>query len=443
MVRKALVAACAALFMTVTGATGAALATPQVSPRAEAGIGAAAADSSQHVSFHKWSRTAAFARGTKDGVRVDHDSLSIARTVGTREYTDPFGDSGARRYDYATWTSPMVTPGFDLSELIASWNAQTPGHTWVQVEMRGLADTGAMSKWYVMGRWAENDPAAGGAIHRTSVPRQGDDLGYVAIDTFVASGGHSLSRYQLRVTLYRPHGTRLSPTVSLVGAMASRIDVPGHVPASPLGGAEGITLDVPAYSQEVHNGQYPQWDGGGEAWCSPTSTSMVLAYWRSGPKPEDYAWVDPAYQDPWVDHAARNTYDYNYDGAGNWPFNAAYAGRFGVEGFVTRLRSLTEAEQFIKHGIPLVVSVSWKKGELDGAGYSTGGHLMVIVGFTKDGDVVVNDPASHLIPSNDQVRTVYDREQFENTWIPHSGGVAYVIHPSDVALPPAPAEANW
>ncbi|HET9860795.1 MAG TPA: C39 family peptidase, partial [Nocardioidaceae bacterium] len=149
------------------------------------------------------------------------------------------------------------------------------------------------------------------------------------------------------------------------------------------------------------------------------------------------------HQDPWVDHAARYTYDYNYDGAGNWPFNTAYAARFGLESFVTRLRSLTEAEQFIKAGIPLVVSVSFKESKLDGAGYGTNGHLMTIVGFEADGDVIVNDPASHLIPSNDEVRVVYDREQLENAWIGHTGGISYVIHPESVALPAAPAQANW
>ena len=41
----------------------------------------------------------------------------------------------------------------------------------------------------------------------------------------------------------------------------------------------------------------------------------------------------------------------------------------------------------------------------DVAGYGTNGHLMVVVGFDQDGDVVVNDPASHLIKSNDAVRT--------------------------------------
>jgi hypothetical protein len=90
------------------------------------------------------------------------------------------------------------------------------------------------------------------------------------------------------------------------------------------------------------------------------------------------------------------------------------------------------------------VSVSFKKGELSGAGYGTNGHLMVVVGFTESGDVVCNDPASHLVASNDQVRVVYDREQFENVWVPHSGGIVYVIRPAGRPLPPAPAhEPNW
>jgi hypothetical protein len=169
---------------------------------------------------------------------------------------------------------------------------------------------------------------------------------------------------------------------------------------------------------------------------------MVLASWGTGPTAADTAWVDPPI-DPQVDYAARNVFDYRYDGAGNWPFNAAYAARFGLEGFVTRLRSLAEAEAFVAAGIPLVASVSFKKSKLDGAGYSTNGHLLVIRGFTRSGDVIVNDPASHLVADDTQVRVIYDREQFENTWVPHSGGIVYVIHPVDQPLPPAPAQANW
>ena len=393
----------------------------------------------RHVAYTDWTTGAGFATGAHAGTTVEGDDLTLISPIGSMSYTDPYGDGSAKRYEFGTWTSPVVRPGFDYTELVASWNARTPVGTWLQVDVRGTADTGVLSKWYVMGRWTAHDSV----LHRTSVPAQGDALGYVAVDTLVAAKDRSFSTWQLRLTLYRAAGTAATPRVSLAGAMASALPTGKRVPVSAPGVASGITLDVPTYSQETHVGHYPQWDGGGEAWCSPTSTAMVLAYWGTGPTADDYSWVDPSDPDPQVDYAARNVFDYAYDGAGNWPFNTAYAAGFGLESFVTRLRSLREAERFINAGIPLVVSVSFKKGELDGAGYGTNGHLLVIVGFTKNGDVVVNDPASHLIPDNNQVRVVYDREQFENVWVPRSGGIAYVIHPESVPLPPAPAEANW
>lgn len=406
-----------------------------------AGLTAAPAqgDEPRNIAYASFSSPDQLAAGEHDGTRATHGDLRFARSVGTRDYDDPFDDAGARSYDYARWTSPTTEPGFALSELVASWTARTPGDSWVEIEMRGTTTQGSTSKWYVLGRWAEDDTY----LHRTSAGSQRDADGRVAIDTFVAADGHEMDSYQLRVTLLRASGSHVTPTVHSVGAMASNLpDTEASTEASPLGGAEGIVLDVPTYSQETHIGHYPQWDDGGEAWCSPTSTAMVLRYWRSGPRPNDYAWVDPD-NDPWVDHAARHTFDYAYDGAGNWPYNTAYAGRYGMNAFVTRLRSLTEAEQFIKAGIPLVVSMSFEADELDGAGYGTNGHLMVIRGFDAEGNVVANDPASHLIPDNDEVEVTYDRLQFENAWLPHSGGIAYVIAPNGKRLPTAPDQANW
>ena len=91
--------------------------------------------------------------------------------------------------------------------------------------------------------------------------------------------------------------------------------------------------------------------------------------------------------DPCVDHAARFTFDAAYDGTGNWPFNTAYAAHYGLDAFVTRLRSLQEAELFLAAGIPLVASIAAGPGELDGflLPQGTAGHLVVIVGFTDDG----------------------------------------------------------
>ncbi len=199
-------------------------------------------------------------------------------------------------------------------------------------------------------------------------------------------------------------------------------------------------LDVPQYSQMVHAGHYPQWGNGGEAWCSPTSTSMVLGYYDALPAPAAYSWVPSGHVDPWVDYAARATYDAQYEGTGNWPFSTAYAASRAGNAFVTRLRSLREAERFIAAGIPVVASISFGRGELTGAPISaTNGHLLVVVGFTESGDVVVNDPAAS---NRAGVRRTYDRGQFENAWLPTSGGLTYVI--TDDAHPlPGGTHSNW
>lgn len=394
------------------------------------------------VLYRQWTSAPDFARGASEGVRPDGPgAITIAHTVGTTSYTDPYG-AGTKNWDYARWTSPTVPVGFGATQLVASWTADTPHGTWLQVEMRGHTGAGADTKWYVMGRWAKDDPGLGGDINRTTVPGQADDNGNVDIDTFIAK--NALTSYQLRVTLYRAPGEHVRPTLRSVGAMASAVPDRKTVPVSPLGGAEGIELSVPPYSQNIHSGQYPEYDGGGEAWCSPTSTSMVVAYWKHGPSREDMSWIDPSYADPQVDYAARSTYDYNYEGTGNWPFNPAYAGRFGLNGFVTRLRSVNEIEQFIKAGIPVVTSQSFKADELPGAGYSTNGHLFVIVGFTAEGDPIINDPASS---SDAVVRNVYPRANFENVWqrSSSSGGIVYIMYPPGHKLPKniPGLEKNW
>jgi hypothetical protein len=231
----------------------------------------------------------------------------------------------------------------------------------------------------------------------------------------------------------------------MLAAMAS--DVPAEAPGevSDGGVAWGVELPVPPYSQQLHRGRFTHWDSGGGSWCSPTSTSMLLSFHDRLPEPAEYAWVDPGQPDRFVVQAVRQVFDPAYRGAGNWSFNMAYAGRVGVTAFVTRLRSLAEAELFVAAGLPLAASVAFARDDLRGAGYATEGHLLTIVGFTAEGDVICNDPASHTVPSNDEVRVVYDRAEFERVWLGSAGGVVYVVHPDDVPLPavPNPAEPNW
>lgn len=367
----------------------------------------AAAAPARRIAYAEWDSPAALRAGTTTGVRVTAGRLSLA---------------GA---DTGRWTSPWTSPGFALTELVASWSARTPGDSRVRVEVRGRSGA-TTSSWDTIALWASGDRF----LRRTTYSGQSDDLGSVNVDTWVAPAG--VTSYQLRLTLARAAGQTTSPSVDTVGAVASRLPSVTSVATSRVGSAAGVVLDVPRYSQMIHRGEYPRYGGGGEAWCSPTSTSMVLGYYGALPAPASYAWVGNR-TDPWVDHAARMTYDYDYEGTGNWPFNTAYAASLAGHAFVTRLRSLREAEPYIQAGIPLVASIAFGRGELDGAPISaSNGHLVVIDGFAADGDVVVNDPAA---PTDATVRRTYDRAQFENAWIPTSGGTVYVIRDDAHPLP--------
>ena len=104
----------------------------------------------------------------------------------------------------------------------------------------------------------------------------------------------------------------------------------------------------------------PDLDGDGRSLLELDGTQ----YAPDGPR--ETSWVDPAFDDPEVDYTARYVYDYHYQGAGNWPFNTAYAAERGLVSDVTQLHNLREAEPFIRAGIPLVASVAWESNKLDG-----------------------------------------------------------------------------
>jgi hypothetical protein len=389
----------------------------------------------RQIDYHHWATQRQLSEGRFAGTESVRGVLRLTDPVRKRRYVDPYGYR-TKTYDLGRWVSPWYRPGFAFDELIPSWEATTPRDSWVQVQVRGRSETGQRSKWYTMANWSARD----GAFHRTSLGSQTDDLAEVNVDTLQTHYSVGFTTWQVRLTLLRRAGTTAVPRVDAVGAMVSQLPTVDRVRTSRPGVAAGTVLRLPRFSQMVHEGDYPEYDGGGEAWCSPTSVSMVLASLGRLPSEREYSWVPAGHPSPWVDHAARSHYDYGFEGAGNWSFSAAYASTHADTAFVTRLRNLREAERFIKAGIPLVASIRFGPGELDGAPIgSTDGHLLVIVGFTDTGDVVVNDPAA---PRARGVRRVYDRGQFENAWIPTSGGLVYVIRNLGTRLPRTRTH-NW
>lgn len=358
-----------------------------------------------------WSSYADLKAGKRKGLKLGRGHVSILdakpRTV------------AGRAYEAGTWTSPWATPGFGATALVPSWEATTPGKSLVRVEVRGRSADGTTGTWDTIADWSRTNRP----VPRTTYSGQADDLGRVSVDTWYAAS--AVTSWQLRVSLLRPRGSSLGVSLERVGAVASA-DESAPRPTSKPGPAVGTVLPVPAYSQMVHSGHYPQWGAGGEAWCSPTSTAMVLGYYGISPAPTGIA---AGHVDPVVDHTAKMVFDHGYDGTGNWAFNTAYAATLVAgDSYVTRLHGLREAEDYIAAGVPLIVSVAFSRNQLSGAPISaSNGHLLVVVGFEPDGDVVVNDPAG---ATNAEVRRVYDRAQFERIWIAASGGTAYVIRTS-------------
>lgn len=363
-----------------------------------------------------------FRAGTPARLVVSGGALHVGTTKQARTWA-------GRSYEYGTWTGPWTNPGAAFDELVPSWSAATPGGSWIQVLVQVRTGSGKTSSAKDLGRWTVHDST----FKRSSAGKQADSVARVATDTLVATGA-DLTGYRFVVRLMRtPDGP--TPTLTSIGA-ATSLRTSALPPTSTPLKASAVSLPVPAYSQMTHRGHAPQYGGGGEAWCSPTSLSMVLAYYKRLPPTSSYTWVPTRYTDRWVDHVARLTYDHAYEGTGNWPFNTAYAATRVEQAFVTRLPHLRTAERFVRAGIPLVLSIKFAKGGLSGAPISaTAGHLVVLVGFTKAGNPIVNDPAA---ASNKSVRHVYDRAQFEHAWLGGSAGMAYVVRDAQHPLPERP-----
>jgi hypothetical protein len=64
------------------------------------------------------------------------------------------------------------------------------------------------------------------------------------------------------------------------------------------------------------------------------------------------------------------------------------------------------------------------------------GHLVVLVGFTENGDPIFNDPAK-----KDEVRRTYKRANFDAAWS-HSSRTVYIVLPEN-ATPPSGSGGMW
>ena len=267
---------------------------------------------------------------------------------------------------------------------------------YLKVEARAISATHT-SRWYVMGLWS-GDPR----LHpRESVRRQNDEDGKVDTDTLILK--RAADRFQLRLTM----GAAGKQKPKLKFASVSLLDTSTHPePFAPNRAAWGKIIEVPERSQMAYEN--------GGVLCSPTTVSMLLAYWSQKLKRPEL--------DHDVPEVVRGVYDPKWGGTGNWVFNTAYAGSLaGMRAYTARLSDVSELEAFVARGIPVGLSLCYNR--LRGKSREPSGHLVVCVGFTENGDAVINDPGT-----SKNVRKVFARANLIDAWA-YSKNAVYLIYP--------------
>ena len=310
--------------------------------------------------------------------------------------------------------SPEISTSAEWNELIVSWNASAPAGSYLKVEARA-AGPEADTKFYTMGLWSPDDKA----FPRASVSRQKDADGKVDTDTLILS--HAANAVQVRLTLGGGDGNL--PSLKFLGLSFCNTNVtPANLP--PNQAAWGKIIPVVERSQQ----SYP----GGNGWCSPTSLSMVLAHWGSVSNRPDWNLDAP--------EVAAGVFDHNFKKAtGNWPFNTAFAGNLnGMRAYVTRFDDISELEDWIAAGIPVIISARYDLLQ-DGRADDFNGHLTVCRGFTESGDLVINDPWTD--PKMESVRHIYKRENVRRAWAT-SLNTVYLVYPEKLKVPDDPL-GHW
>jgi hypothetical protein len=255
----------------------------------------------------------------------------------------------------------------------------------VRFEVSVLAG-GAWSAWIAT--------ATLGSAEFPPLPSADPALG-VDVDVFKCAQPAERVRLRLRLRAGDPTSMLAAPWLLTLSACDLG-------PLTPGGDGGAARLSVPALSQMAEGGALAA------RICSPTSVAMVLGY--LGARDD-------------VQRLAADMFHPSLDIFGVWPAAIRAAGRRGVLGYLLRFPDWASAHWCLAHGLPVIASVRYGAGELNGAAIAqTTGHLLVLTG-DEQGDVLVNDPAA-AEPST--VPRRYRRDELVRVWLERAG-VGYVL----------------
>jgi hypothetical protein len=316
----------------------------------------------------------------------------------TLELNDPTNSEYPR---LGIWMSSEQESDFPFTQMIASWNVSCPAGTGIRffVRVRQKGD-GIWSPWLYTGYWGHPSPTN----YMIKFPG-----GWVDEDTLKLS--RPADAWQIKAVMesfetdveINPSIRRISVTYSgkvsdpeLLEKFSSPATRPSILPAA-------IDLPVPYRAQ----GDAPE--AMRSQVCSPTSVTMVMAYWG-----KDYP----------IATNCRAIWDEEYRMFGNWNRAVARAGEVGLDAWVTHFRNWQQVRATLAAGQPIIATIKFNKGEFPSSVLKeTNGHLIVIRGMTAGGDLICNDPARRGRGNH----VIYKANELAHAWFT-DGGIAYIIH---------------
>ena len=286
------------------------------------------------------------------------------------------------------------TDNFD--KLVCSWVALTDKTRTVEVMVKVLVD-GVWSKYLTYGAW--------GLGRENYYYDDADEDVRIYVDEVLVKNNKKGNAIQYKVILRKEQ--EQSPVLRNICVMMHVDHIEYTLPDCYLPGV--VEYAVPRLNQNI----VPVI---GHEMCSATTTAMLLKFHGF-----DFKEYDEEFEHRYVASLVADP-GHNNPTFGNWAFNTAVMGAYGLKSYVAGMASWEELKYHLAKVGPVGASIRGETGV-----YKTGGHLLVVVGYKEvDGKtfVICNDPnINSRFGEGLFVRYEYPLETFMNFW----RNVAYIV----------------
>jgi len=277
---------------------------------------------------------------------------------------------------------------YPFNQGLPSWNGSVVHNsTGFMVQMRFTYNNG-WSPWLTVGYWKNYIWSNYGA---TNFPGGFVDIDYVKLNYYT-------NKWQFKVILTRFNTNHPSPRIHKLSFFVSDSRTTANI--------NQIVMDKPPqiFIPTSFIYQYGVDPTIGGSICSPTTLSMILASYGIQVDPYLFAL------------ATRDPY---FNIFGVWPRAVQHAAEYGLDGDVTRYRTWSEAYQVLANGGRIGMSI--------GSPLYPNGHLLMLAGFTSNGDPIVHDPAK-----SNGYSFLFNKTSLSQSWF-SKGGIAYTFYPGTVS----------